>query len=238
MRLLVSIRDIDEAHLVLKAKCDIIDIKNPEEGSLGASHPNLVREIVEIIDGRREISGTIGDLPYLPGTAALAALGMATTKVNYIKAGLYGVRTINEAVNIMKWIVEAVKNESNDVKVIACAYADYQQINSISPFTLPMIGYKSGCEGVLIDIKNKSGSSVFDFIEAKELRRIVKECHNYNLTIALAGGLGINDVETLIQLDVDIMGVRRSVCNNYEWLKARIDPSKVIRLYEEIKKYL
>ena len=52
----------------------------------------------------------MGDVPNLPGAMSLAALGAATTGVNYIKAGLYGLKTKEEAVYLMQSVTRAVKD--------------------------------------------------------------------------------------------------------------------------------
>ena len=39
MRLLVSVTDADEARVAVEAGVDIVDVKNPAEGSLGAPAP-------------------------------------------------------------------------------------------------------------------------------------------------------------------------------------------------------
>lgn len=235
MRLLVSIVNIEELRRIIDVGCDIVDIKNPSEGSLGANHPNIIKEVIRIINGRYEVSGTIGDLPYLPGTASLAALGMAGLGVDYVKAGLYGASDYGEALKMLKWMVEAVKNGSSKTRVIACAYADYKLINSINPEMLPEIAYKAGADGVLIDLKNKSDKKVFSYINDDTIRRIARKCHNNSLTIALSGSLDIGDVDRLVELGIDIMGVRRGVCSERSWLRGEIDPEKVRHLYRRVK---
>jgi len=50
MQLLVSPRDIEEAKRSLAA--DIIDVKNPSEGSLGANFPWVVRSIKDLSQNR------------------------------------------------------------------------------------------------------------------------------------------------------------------------------------------
>ena len=75
MRLLVSVTDADEARLAADAGVDIVDVKNPAEGSLGAPAPGVIERVREVVPPEHPVSAAIGDLPNLPGTAALAALG-------------------------------------------------------------------------------------------------------------------------------------------------------------------
>ena len=66
MQLLVSPRDIPEARKSLAA--DIIDVKKPSEGSLGANFPWVIREIKAL--STKPVSAAIGDFDYKPGGAA------------------------------------------------------------------------------------------------------------------------------------------------------------------------
>ena len=97
MKLLISPSDEKEAEEAVLGGADIIDVKNPKEGPLGASFPWIIKRIQKATPPHIEVSCTIGDVPGLPGTASLAALGAATLGVNYIKAGLLGLRTSAEA---------------------------------------------------------------------------------------------------------------------------------------------
>jgi (5-formylfuran-3-yl)methyl phosphate synthase len=77
MRLLVSVVDEAEAALAVAGGVDVVDVKNPAEGSLGAPAPGVVARVRDVLPAGLPLSVAIGDLPALPGTAALAALGAA-----------------------------------------------------------------------------------------------------------------------------------------------------------------
>jgi hypothetical protein len=71
MKILISVKDRAEAEAVLDTGgVDFLDIKNPEEGTLGASKPWIIEEISEIPHGKTKIAASIGDLDYRPGSAA------------------------------------------------------------------------------------------------------------------------------------------------------------------------
>ena len=69
MKLLVSPVNKEEAIIASKGGADIVDVKNPKEGSLGANFPWIIKEIKEAVNGKQPISATIGDFNYKPGTA-------------------------------------------------------------------------------------------------------------------------------------------------------------------------
>jgi len=61
--MLASVNTVDEALWVLNAGVDIIDLKEPANGALGALKPETITTIVKRINGQRPVSATIGDLP-------------------------------------------------------------------------------------------------------------------------------------------------------------------------------
>lgn len=80
MELLVSAINLDEAKEALAGGADILDVKNPKEGSLGANFPWIIKEISDYAEDVI-VSTTIGDVPYKPGTVSLAALGSAVSRL-------------------------------------------------------------------------------------------------------------------------------------------------------------
>ena len=57
-QMLASVTSTAEALLALEWGADIIDLKNPSDGALGALPFETIRDIVKIIDGRRLASAT------------------------------------------------------------------------------------------------------------------------------------------------------------------------------------
>src|SRR3989337_2390346 len=102
MKLLVSVTNKKEAVAAIEGGTHIIDVKNPLEGSLGANFPRVIRQVKQIAQNHVEVSATIGDMPNLPGTASLAALGAVVSGAQYVKVGLFGVKTSIEATMLMK----------------------------------------------------------------------------------------------------------------------------------------
>jgi len=227
IKLLVSPRSKIEALECIKAGVDIIDIKNPVEGSLGANFPWIIKEILEITPKEIPVSATIGDLPDLPGTASLAALGVATCGVSYIKAGIKGSNTLDAAINIMKQIVKAVKDYDKNIKVVAAAYADYERFNTINPLLITEVAYKAGCDIGMIDTGIKDGRGLFEFLNFDELKQLIHDGHDKNIQVALAGSLKEKDFSVLKQLTPDIIGIRGAACEENDRLNGMIKSEKI-----------
>jgi len=212
MKLLVSPMNIVEARAALAGGADIIDVKNPKEGSLGANFPWAIRAVVDLAKGQVPVSATIGDLDYKPGTGSLAALGAAVSGADYIKAGLLGVRTQEQAVEMLEGITKSVKDYDPDKKVVAAGYSDYVRANSVSPMLLPIAAAKAGADLVMVDTAIKDGRSTFEFMSETELRNFIDLGHAEGLEVALAGTIGFQHLELLKRLNPDIIGVRGIVC--------------------------
>lgn len=237
MKLLVSVVNKTEAIGSIKGGADILDVKNPKEGSLGANFPHVIRQVKEVVPENLELSATIGDLPNLPGTASLAALGAAVSGVDYVKVGLFGVKTSAEATTLMTEVVRAVKDHNSSLKTIASGYADYRYVGCVSPLELPMVAHKAGADGVLVDVKIKTGQSkLFNFLTDEQLRALVSQAHTYNLLAALAGSLDTQDVQRVCDLGADIIGVRGAVCTKRDRVAGKLESEKVAKLAKEIKK--
>ena len=101
MKLLVSPVNVEEARICKLGGADIIDVKNPKEGSLGANFPWMIKAVKQAA-GHIPVSATIGDFNYKPGTASLAALGAAVSGADYIKVGLYDIQTNDQALRIAR----------------------------------------------------------------------------------------------------------------------------------------
>lgn len=221
MRLLVSPMNIEEAQAALAGGADILDVKNPKEGSLGANFPWAIREVAELANGRVPVSATIGDLDFKPGTASLAALGAAVSGADYIKVGLLGVKTAAQADEMLMGIVRAVKNFDPRKKVVAAGYSDYARAGSVSPMLLPSSAAKAGADLVMVDTAIKDGKPTFDFMSEEELLKFIALGHSFGLDVALAGSIGFQHLEQLRRLNPDIIGVRGIVCGG--------DRSSIIR---------
>ena len=227
MKLLISPSDEKEAVEAIAGGADIIDVKNPKEGALGASFPWVISKIRRITPSNIEVSCAIGDVPNLPCAVSLAALGAATTGVDYIKVGLLGVKTKKAAVYLMQGVTKAVKDCNPRIRVVATGYADAERIGSVNPLLVPEIAHHAEADVAMIDTAVKDGKSLFTFLTADQLRRFVCSAHTYGLKAALAGSLGIKDLSAVKALGADIAGLRGAACTNGDRVNGRITRENV-----------
>ena len=213
MKILISPKNEAEAVEAVNGGADIIDVKNPSEGSLGANFPWVIRRIREIVPRSIDISATLGDFPHLPGSASLAALGAAVSGTNYVKIGLLGSKTFDSALFLMENVNRAVKGYDPQIRVVVAGYADHARANTIDPMILPDVAKQSGCDLVMVDTFIKDGKRLFDFMDVEACRSFVESGHEHGLEVALAGSIKKNDVPTLTELGADVVGIRGAACS-------------------------
>ena len=207
---MISVTTEEEARQALRGGAEILDIKNPKEGSLGAQSPDMIKSIRAFLRGSVEISAAIGDMPNLPGTAALAGLGAAVCGADYIKVGLYGARSEEDAEILLRQVKIAVRDF--DASVIAAAYADFRRTGTLNPECLPAIAASAGVGGCLLDTAVKDGHTLFDFLPPATIRSLAEHSHGKGLIFGLAGALREKDIPLARELGADVVGIRTAAC--------------------------
>lgn len=227
MKLLVSPADLEEAKAAIAGGADIIDLKNPREGSLGASFPRIIRQVKALLPEGLELSAALGDLAFKPGTASLAAYAAASLGADYAKAGLFGIRDGAQGLELARELCRAV--EGTRCRIILAGYAEYAPIGSISPFLLPEVAREAGAAGVMIDTARKDGKGLFQHLPEEEVKAFVDGAHDLGLLAALAGSLGMEGARKAAALGADIVGVRGLVCTGGDRSK-RIEAGRVLEV--------
>ncbi len=213
MKVLISPVSIEEARIVVKGGCDIVDIKNVKEGSLGAQGPWVTKAICEEFKDEPVLcSAALGDLPNLPGTIALASFGAAHCGADYLKAGLYGAKNYDDALAMMSASVKAINMVREDIIKVACGYADFAKFGGVSAMDVVKAAKDSGANVAMLDTKIKDGSTLFDNLSVQELKDFVSLAKEFGLGTALAGSVRQEHMDMGFEVNCDIIGVRGAVC--------------------------
>jgi hypothetical protein len=137
VRLLVSVVTADEVEAAIAGGADIVDVKNPAEGSLGAPTPALLRAVRARVTPPVQLSAALGDAPHLPGTMALAAAGAAACGADYLKIGLLGSARPEQALELLSAVRRAVAEVDPRTRLVAVSYADASRVSALPPRALP-----------------------------------------------------------------------------------------------------
>ncbi len=202
-QLLASVTSVNEAQLALDADVDIIDLKNPTEGALGALPLKTIQEIVALIDKRKLVSATIGDLLMDPLLIEPAVQVISETGVDIVKIGFFGSEEhLACAVALKKQIL-------NGTKVVAVLFAD-QCPNFDFMDNLKAIGFY----GVMLDTADKSSGGLLNHLSLEDLYTFTQKAKSLNLVSGLAGSLMVNDIPLLKRCYPDYLGFRGALCDS------------------------
>lgn len=210
--LLASVTNLPEARLALEAGADIIDLKAPQAGALGALSLNTIRNIVAELGRCRPLSATIGDLPMEPVSLARAASDIAATGVHYVKIGFF-------PGGDWRGSLEALATLSgNGFDLVAVLFADdHPELRWLDPIAA------AGFAGVMLDTRHKGSGSLVQHCPPGYLAEFVCIARAHRLMSGLAGSLQADDIPTLLKLAPDYLGFRGALCR-LNRRTAEIDP--------------
>lgn len=223
-RLLASVSCLAEVREILATGADLIDLKNPAEGALGALKINDIQTIVNFVGGQRPVSATIGDLPLFPEQVFPAVLATAATGVDFVKIGFFSEGEPLETVNALEDIA------NSGIALIAVLFADLTPDLGLIP-KLARAGFK----GAMLDTSNKLSGSLRDILPPDRILDFVKTVQNHDLLCGLAGSLTLQDIEPLLEYKVDYLGFRGALCDGKR--SDRINPVKARNLVDLFRDY-
>ncbi|AMK78315.1 MULTISPECIES: (5-formylfuran-3-yl)methyl phosphate synthase [Methylomonas] len=202
--MLASVNSLAEALLVEAAAVDIIDLKQPARGALGALDVATVADIVRNLQPESCVSATIGDLPMQPELILPAVQAMAATGVNYVKIGFFPGGDWQACIDGLQAIA------ARGVALVAVLFADtrpdFAIINALA---------KAGFHGVMLDTADKQLGSLTRLMTLDELQIFVDRVASLGLMSGLAGSLRAGDVAHLLPLGPDYLGFRGALCRQH-----------------------
>ncbi len=217
-QLLVSVRSAEEAAAALAGGATIIDIKEPDRGSLGRCDPAAIGEIAALVRRHRPetlLSAALGevrestDSPPLPAECA--------ESLNLVKSGLSGLVPQNGGTSNWQEVwhrcrTEHSRHTRSAAQWVAVSYADAARSGSPSPEDVLAEGRRLGCPVLLIDTYVKDESTLLDWLSMADLRRLRQATHDGNMKLALAGRISISLLPQILAVDPDIVAVRGAAC--------------------------
>jgi uncharacterized protein (UPF0264 family) len=212
--LLASVRTEVEARHAIDAGADIIDLKDPASGALGA----LPLAVIEaIVAGVRKtstvpISATIGDLADGQlDEMARRVEATARTGVNFVKVG------VTPGWHVRAALARLAALQAPVVPLfLADAGIDLDLIAAACAHGFPI---------VMVDTADKNRGTLFDCVAATTLRQMLDRVHAVGARAGLAGSLRAEHVPALSALRPDIAGFRGALCDGGR--AGKLNPDKV-----------
>jgi len=225
--LLVSVINLAEAQAAFEGDADVIDIKNPAEGALGAPLPGIIADICRTYKGIKPVSVALGEFPGKTGAAALAALGAAQFRPDYLKIAFCAEVTGSEIVATLQEIRQGIMFvQPEGIPLVAVVYADTLPCAAWTLKDFVTFVQEGGAQGCLIDTWEKKGISLPQFLSRQQTGDFIADCHERRLFCGLAGSLKPEDIDSLLNFKPDLIGVRSAVCGG-DRLHGKVTPARV-----------
>lgn len=228
--LLASVTDLHEMELARAGGADIVDLKQPAFGALGAWSTQALTAAVMLWSawgeqlgpaGRPALSATIGDQPMVPGLIRAAAERVAGTGVPLVKVGLFVSPHAHEC-------IEALAPLASRVRLIGVLFADEAPDFAV----LAALG-RAGFAGVMIDTADKKAGSLTAHLDPLTLGQFVAEARRHGLMTGLAGSLRLEDIPALVGVGADYLGFRGALCEGGR--TGTLDPARLGQVHARLR---
>ncbi len=227
-KLLVSVRDAAEARTALAAGVDLIDVKEPHQGSLGAAAPEDIAAIAAVVGTQVPLSVACGELLDTRDVADVWSSGVLHG-INYAKLGLAGCSLLDDWPD--RW-QRALARLPSSVCPVAVAYADWRTCDAPSAESVLHHALQLRCRALLVDTFDKSAGNLLTQTTLEELKSLASQVRSHGLMFVLAGSLDQAAINTVASIDPDYIAVRGAVCRGGR--EGSVDGKKV----QEIKSLL
>lgn len=220
VRLLVSVRNLDEARLALEGGADVIDVKQPARGPLGAADGADLRPIVRSMSRSLPISAALGEL--LDPQPRLSREDLAG--LSYAKYGLANCATQPDWADLWQAKVSLFPA---GVAPVAVVYAD-PGAAAPAPQDVLKVAVSVGAPVVLVDTFDKQQGHLLTHWSLEKVSQFVALVQDEGLKIALAGSLDMPSIRKLVFLSPDFVAVRGAACRGGR--TGSLDAARVRRL--------
>jgi|LakMenEpi03Aug12_release.lakeMendotaPanAssembly.Ray.scaffolds.fasta_scaffold44826_4 uncharacterized protein (UPF0264 family) len=206
-RLLVSVKDRNEAETARSAGVVWLDVKNPAAGSLGQASTGELLAIAQGLDQGILLSAALGELADL----ASLPVGWPWSRLNLVKVGLAGldkapwqamIQTLNPKITEL------------GTTLVLGAYADHERAHAPLPEDVLAFAIQAGMPALLIDTWCKDGTRLLDWLDSSRISELLRCAQNAGIALALAGSLDLESAQRLLPLHPAWLAVRGSVCKD------------------------
>lgn len=201
-QLLVSVRNEDEARLAMGSGADILDLKDPMVGALGALDLQTTQAILHAVSGQALVSATVGEEHASLDALLGAVFGRFAMGVDVVKIAASDLFCQHDFVDKFSGFTREGR------KLIAVFFVDAEP-----DFALLPILEKAGFHGAMLDTQHK-GKSLLQHCTDAYLQSFATQCKANGLIFGLAGSLQPQDIENLAKFNATYLGFRGGVCEN------------------------
>jgi (5-formylfuran-3-yl)methyl phosphate synthase len=202
IKLLVSVKNVDEALLAARGGAHFIDLKDPAAGALGGLPVATIRAILAALRSAGftlPVSATIGDVPVHRADLIRERVdAVGACSVDYVKVGIErdpAAAAALESLARLPW------------PIVPVLIADHGLDDALVDRALGL-----GFPGLMLDTADKRAGSLFDVLPPAMLQGFVERVRAHGTLVGLAGALRLVHLVDLAALQPDFAGFRSAVC--------------------------
>jgi (5-formylfuran-3-yl)methyl phosphate synthase len=208
-RLLVSVKDRQEAAEAVAAEIDWLDLKNPLHGPLGPVDECTARDIADWLPSNIPLSAAGGELlQWLAAEDGNPWTGPAG--IGWIKLGLSGCGALPNWPDLWRQANKTIQNAGK--QLVAVIYADWRQANAPAPAEILGHVSQGRFQFLLVDTFEKTGGTVLDHLPPDKLGSILRKVQQMSIHTVVAGGLSVRNLSRLTSLPIDLLAIRGAAC--------------------------
>jgi (5-formylfuran-3-yl)methyl phosphate synthase len=224
-QLLISVKNVEEALIARYAGVNVIDLKDPDHGALGALSPETVSQILARLKGSNALtSATVGDLhtcvaDLVKSIECYSGLGVDVVKIS-----------VSDLFQNPLFIKEMKGLTTRGIKLVAVFFAE-KEIDSKLVQKMSELGFY----GAMLDTQTKS-HSLLDIQTTKALSSFIALCKGLDLVSGLAGSINKIHIKQLLHYRPDFIGMRGGVCHGNNRI-CDLEELKVIEVNQLLLNY-
>ncbi|MBX9656135.1 (5-formylfuran-3-yl)methyl phosphate synthase [bacterium] len=228
----MSVRNVAEAIMASEGGADIIDIKDPSQGSLGRATSSTILAISHHhqLQGQIPVTAALGELKDLDDLQC-AHLGreLESSGLSLVKVGTSGLADEDRGRSKFFSLHRLMEENSDRPMLMPAAYADAGRAQAPPVWEVLKWAGETTARFLLVDTFVKDGRGFFSWIDSTEYPELLGACREASVRLAIAGSLREDDFEILFDHPPDVVAVRGAACSGY-CRQAGIDSNKVRRL--------
>lgn len=231
-KLLVSVRNVTETIAAIQGGADIVDVKEPANGSLGRASNETIGTIARTCRAASHsvsLSIALGeacDWNSADSRGDTVAKAVGEAGADYLKLGLANARK-----NPRDWqsdVEQIQRSLAGQHRWVAVAYADFKRADSPSTIDVCRFAIRSKAAVLLIDTFRKDGTNLMSWVSRDQLKQLRSETAARGIQLALAGKVTQRDLLELALIGPDIVAVRGAVCEHGD----RVSAVSELRVHE------
>jgi uncharacterized protein (UPF0264 family) len=227
--LLVSVRNSAEAIEALAGGADVIDIKEPNKGPLGAAESETICDVIQTVGCRAPVTAAFGELTEIVARAVPSQPWSTPRGLALFKIGLAGCNELPDWRSTWQQAVTELSHGEPAARPVAVAYADWRLARAPHPDEVLALACANKCPALLIDTWDKSSGNLFDHWPAAHLQTFMDRVRTHHIAVVLAGSLTGSAFELAHKLQPNLVAVRTAACEGGRNSNVRADRVRTLK---------